>query len=148
MNDDAHFGALQTITQPPGRSDRERWLLECRLVAAGWILLPLVVVAGYVEASLGAVIWWTVVPPGTLAGCLIGLQYVHFGTDARRALEHEAGYTTRLTYDHVQDVDMIDWRTGAVLVKAGDASPSRVELKKRIRAARTALPWQRHFWDA
>lgn len=51
--------------------------------------------------------------------------------------ELNRGYTT-LYSRLVREVDIIDWKTGAVIVTAGSEPPTRGEFNARIRAARRA----------
>jgi len=51
--------------------------------------------------------------------------------------ELSGGYTT--VYSHlVREVDVVDWKTGALIVPAGENPPTRGEFNERVRAARRA----------
>lgn len=114
------------------------WILTASLLAlvACYILLTNIGVDSTIYTS--ATYWLFFVGVGlNLLGYLWMFAAPHWPLSSR---EISRGYTT-LYSSRVRDVDVIDWKTGAVIVPAGEAPPTRGGFNERVRGARRA--WKR-----
>lgn len=125
----------------PGWSGRLRELCAGWLWGSGFglIVIGLVMAATLpLDAGLRTAICLPLVAVGSVAAPTLYLDYFREGR--REVLEAAAGYSTRLIPYMKQELPVIDWKSGVVILEAGEVAPSSAEISRMIKAARQPEP--------